>query len=60
MAANKQSGKPASDDAAHMVRNIKEEAQGVRKSLTSAVSGGESNELLSDAVSITWERIGGH
>ncbi|PWN33537.1 uncharacterized protein FA14DRAFT_164948 [Meira miltonrushii] len=41
-AANPQSGKPASDNLGHMVKNVKEEAKGVGASIGSAVAGTSS------------------
>lgn len=68
LAANPQSGKPASDNFTHTVKNIKEEAGQVASSLESAVAGqagsgadqqvggdGGTSELLRDAKSITGE-----
>ncbi|CAO1635966.1 unnamed protein product [Parajaminaea phylloscopi] len=69
LAANPQSGKPASDNWQHMAQNVKEEASQVRSSLESAVAGsgekraprdssGDStgaSALLSDAKTITGE-----
>lgn len=65
LAANPQSGKPASDNFAHTVKNIKEEAGQVAASLESAVAGQPGSgakqdasgvsEILQDAKSITGE-----
>lgn len=70
LAANPQSGKPASDNLSHTVKNIKQEAGQVASSIESAIggqggSGAQQNEnesgasgtseLLRDAKSITAE-----
>ncbi len=68
-AANPQAGGPASEDAAHAAKNVKEEVRAVKNSLASAIGGGAGsndkgaeaggatgvNEILSDAKSITGE-----
>lgn len=72
-AANPQSGKPASDNFEHMIKNAKEEAKGVGSSISSAVAGtsstsesanasqakeaGQTNELVSDAKTIVGEMV---
>jgi Protein of unknown function (DUF3429) len=72
-AANPQSGKPASDNLEHMMKNVKEEAKGVGASIGSAVAGtsstsesanqqqakeaGQTNELVSDAKTIVGEMV---
>lgn len=48
-AANPQSGKPASDNLGHMVRNVKEEAKGVGASIGSAVAGTSSTSSSQSA-----------
>lgn len=44
LAANPQTGKPASDSWSHAKQNIKEEVAGIRSSLESSIAGGEKGD----------------
>lgn len=45
MAANPQSGKPASDSLSHTKQNIKEEVKKVKESLENSIAGGSSQQV---------------